>query len=174
VFLTGLLRDSQGGPCEDLPLTVEVERPDGVVASREVLADGGAGGYFAAVPLVDDAMRGSWRCASMPIRKAQPLTSASFLVEDFEPERLAFEVSADGQPVAPDERDPDRVAAKYLYGAIAPGLSVEADAISPGGSTLAGFAGYSFGRGTTPSRPTREPLGARWASPTRTATSSPR
>ena len=159
VFLTGLLRDSQVRAVEGLPLTVQFERPDGVVASREVLADGGAGGYFAAVPLVEDAMRGSWQVRAYADPDGEPLASVGFLVEDFEPERLAFEVSASEQPVALDSVTPVSVAARYLYGAIAPNLSVEADAIIRPVDGLAGFAGYSFGRWDDSFETTREPLG---------------
>src|SRR5690606_1982367 len=88
VFLTALLRDVHAEAVTGLPLTAEVERPDGVVAEREVLNDEGAGGYFTAIPLVADAMRGSWTVRFYADPKADALTSVDFLVEDFEPERL--------------------------------------------------------------------------------------
>ncbi|UXN74923.1 MG2 domain-containing protein [Devosia sp. A8/3-2] len=43
VYLTALLRDARAQAVKDMPLTIEVERPDGVVATRDVLRDGGAG-----------------------------------------------------------------------------------------------------------------------------------
>src|SRR5690606_16594579 len=61
VFLTALVRDIQARALHDLPITVEVERPDGVIADREVLKDQGAGGYFLPYVLTEGAMRGSWR-----------------------------------------------------------------------------------------------------------------
>lgn len=159
VFLTALLRDGRGDAVADLPLTVEVERPDGVVASREVLSDSGAGGYFSAMPLVAGAMRGSWQIRLYADPKAEPLANVTFLVEDFEPERLAFEVSAADGPVKTGEATPVTVLAKYLYGATAPGLSIEADAVLRPVSSLAGYAGYTFGRLDDTFETYREPLG---------------
>ncbi len=49
VFLTALLRDAHAKAVAGLPLTLEVERPDGVVAKHDLLHDGGAGGYFTAI-----------------------------------------------------------------------------------------------------------------------------
>ncbi len=159
VFLTALLRDVQANAVHGLPLTVDVERPDGVLADRQVLTETGGGGYFLAYPLADGAMRGSWRIRIWADTSAQPLTSIDFLVEDFEPERLAFEVTAPDAPIVPDEVTPIDVAAKYLYGATAPGLSIEADTIVRPVMSIAGFAGYSFGRLDDTTEIDRQPLG---------------
>ncbi len=159
VFLTALLRDAQANAVPDLPLTMELERPDGVVASRDLLSDRGAGGYFAAVPLVEDAMRGSWQIRLYADPEASPLASVSFLVEDFEPERLAFEVGAPQGPMAVGEPAAIDVAAKYLYGATAPDLAVEADVVLRPASSLAGHPGYVFGRLDDPFETYYEPLG---------------
>ena len=67
-------------------------------------------------------MRGSWRFRIYADTTQPPITYVSFLVEDFEPERLAFEISADVKQIAPGEVTPIDVTAKYLYGATAPGL----------------------------------------------------
>jgi len=159
VFLTALLRDTHAKAVTDLPLTMEVERPDGVVARRDLLKDKGAGGYYAALDMVKDAMRGSWTIRLYADPKAAALTSINFLVEDFEPERLAFEVSAPPGPMQPDEVTPISVTAKYLYGATAPGLDVEADTIVRIASGVAGFEGYTFGRQDDTFETDREPLG---------------
>jgi uncharacterized protein YfaS (alpha-2-macroglobulin family) len=159
VYLTALLRDERAVAVTGLKLTLEIERPDGVVASRQVLSDEGAGGYFAALPMVEEAMRGSWTARLYADPKAPALSSTSFLVEDFEPERLAFEVSAPDAPMAAGEVTEVDVAAKYLYGATAPGLAVEADAVIRPVKTLPGFPGYVFGRLDDPIETTREPLG---------------
>jgi len=159
VFLTALLRDVHAKAVKDLPLTVDFERPDGVVASHQVLNDNGAGGYFLAMPMVSEAMRGSWTIKLYADPKAEPLANATFLVEDFEPERLAFEVKAPDGPVTIGDVTPIEVSAKYLYGATAPGLSVEADAVLRPTSTLANFPGYTFGRLDDTIETSREPLG---------------
>ena len=80
VFITALLRDAHAKAVDGLPLTVDVERPDGVVASHKVLSDAGAGGYFEAVPLVSTAQRGSWDIKLYADPKAAPLSTVPALV----------------------------------------------------------------------------------------------
>ncbi|HHG89133.1 MAG TPA: alpha-2-macroglobulin, partial [Devosia sp.] len=159
VFLTALLRDAEARAVVELPLSMEVERPDGVVARTELLEDQGAGGYFAEIPLIGEAMRGSWNIRLFVDPEASPLANVNFLVEDFEPERLAVEVSAPEGSVAPGEITPVSIAAKYLYGATAPGLGVEADVILRPTSSLDAYPGYIFGREDDPIETEREPLG---------------
>lgn len=159
VYLTALLRDERANAVANIPLTLEIERPDGVVASTQVLKDEGAGGYFAALPVVAEAMRGSWTLRLFSDPNAEALSSTTFLVEDFEPERLAFDVTAQDEPFTTAEPNTIDVAAKYLYGATAPGLAVEADAIVRPLTTLEGFPGYTFGRLDDTIETTREPLG---------------
>lgn len=159
VFLTALLRDERAEAVSDLPLTLEVERPDGVVASKQVLNDEGAGGYFAALPMVEEAMRGSWTLRLYSDPNAEALSSTSFLVEDFEPERLAFDITAAEGPFQTGIANEIDVAAKYLYGATAPDLAIEADAIIRPVYGLPDFPGYTFGRLDDTIETTREPLG---------------
>ncbi|MBE0578383.1 alpha-2-macroglobulin family protein [Devosia sp.] len=159
VYLTALLRDERAMAVTGLPLTLEIERPDGVVASTQVLNDQGAGGYFVALPMVDEAMRGSWTARLHADPEAKALSSTSFLVEDFEPERLAFEVSAPDAPMVVGEVTAIDVAAKYLYGATAPNLAIEADTIISPRTTLEAFPGYVFGREDDTVETSREPLG---------------
>ncbi|QDZ10793.1 alpha-2-macroglobulin family protein [Devosia ginsengisoli] len=159
VYLTALLRDERANAVTGLPLTLEVERPDGVISSKQVLSDEGAGGYFVALPLVSEAMRGSWTARLYADPEAQALSSTSFLVEDFEPERLAFEVSAADEPMATGVATEVDVDAKYLYGATAPNLAIEADAIIRPVMSLPDFPGYSFGRLDDTIETNREPLG---------------
>ncbi len=159
VFLTALLRDAGAAALTGLPLTVELERPDGVVNRRQVLADQGAGGYFAAIPLAADAMRGSWNIRLYVDPNVPPLASATFLVEDFEPERLALEIGAAPGPIRSGGVTPVKVSAKYLYGASAPGLPVEADVVVRPTTSLADYPGYVFGRLDDPTQTDLIPLG---------------
>ncbi len=159
VFLDAILRDARAEAVLDLPLTVEFERPDGVVAETLRIEDQGAGGYHTEVPLTAEAMRGSWSIRLYADPESAPLSSLTFLVEDFEPERLAFEITGNDKPVVVDEVTPIAVAAKYLYGATAPGLDVEADVVLRPTTTLPGFAGYVFGREDDTVETSREPLG---------------
>ena len=63
IHLTALVRDPRANAVAALPLTLVVERPDGVEVPRKTLADAGLGGYSADVALDANAMRGSWRSA---------------------------------------------------------------------------------------------------------------
>jgi uncharacterized protein YfaS (alpha-2-macroglobulin family) len=159
VFLTAVLRDPKAAAVTGLPMTLEIERPDGVVATHEVLPDAGAGGYFAAVPLPAEAMRGSWTARFYADPKDSALTSISFLVEDFEPERLAFDVTAPDAALIADEATEVSVAAMYLYGATAPGLAIEADSVVKAVASLPELPGYTFGRTDDAFETARESLG---------------
>ncbi len=159
VFLTAILRDIHAKAVADLPLTLEVQRPDGVISTTELLNDEGAGGYFSAVTLDPEAMRGSWSMRLYADPKAEALTSVGFLVEDFEPERLAFEVTAADAPIKTGEVTPVEVTAKYLYGATAPDLAVEADAVLRPVTSLPAYPGYTFGRLDDTFETSRQPLG---------------
>ena len=74
VYFTALVRDLKAKSVTGLPLTMTVERPDGVVAQTEVINDGGEGGYVAEIPLVADAMRGSWQIRLFADPKGEALS----------------------------------------------------------------------------------------------------
>ena len=61
VYLTALLRDGQGNAVTGGPLTLVVERPDGVEFRRAVLPDQGAGGRSLTLPLNSAVPTGTWR-----------------------------------------------------------------------------------------------------------------
>lgn len=159
VFLTALLRDTRARSVNGLPLTMEVERPDGVIASKQLLNDEGAGSYFTELVLTENAMRGAWHIRLYADLTTSALSDTAFLVEDFEPERLAFEVTAPEGSWTSGVVNEINVAAKYLYGAVAPDLDIEADAILRPRSTHAAFPGYRFGRLDDTLETDRQPLG---------------
>src|SRR5690349_7091499 len=61
VYLTALLRDGLGNAVTGTPLTLVVERPDGVEFRRAVLPDQGAGGRSLTLPLNSAVPSGTWR-----------------------------------------------------------------------------------------------------------------
>jgi len=61
VYLTALVRDGQGNAVTGGPLTLVVERPDGVEYRRALLTDQGAGGRSLMVPLNSAVPAGTWR-----------------------------------------------------------------------------------------------------------------
>ena len=146
VFATALLRDDTAHAVADLPLTMIVERPDGVEHTRELISDQGVGSYLYTLSLRPDAMRGSWRLRIYADPEGRPIAEESFLVEDFVPERLDFEINTEAEAFDPQGPNVLDVAARYLYGATAPGLTVSGEvAVSPA-SSLALYPGYRFGR----------------------------
>ena len=158
VHLTALVRDARANAVGDLPLTLVVERPDGVEYLRRTLSDGGLGGYSADVALEPDAMRGSWQASLYADPKGASLAGTSVLVEDFEPERLAFELTTDARTLSATEPATVELAARYLYGATAPGLSIDGDIDIKPVTSLPAFPGYTFGLADDAAEPVREPI----------------
>ncbi|CAN5268697.1 hypothetical protein BH10PSE9_BH10PSE9_10710 [soil metagenome] len=158
VHLTGLVRDSRAVAVRDLPITLIVERPDGVEFLRRTLSDGGAGGYSSDVTLQANAMRGSWRVKMFTDPKAAPIAEASVLVEDFEPERLAVEIDTKATAFSTEEPPVIDLSARYLYGAPATELAIEGEIGIKAVDTLPAFPGYKFGLTEEATDSTRQPL----------------
>jgi uncharacterized protein YfaS (alpha-2-macroglobulin family) len=123
VFVTMLLRDAQGVAATGLPLTLVVKRPDGVEYKRTQIADEGAGGRSFALPLLSDVATGTWAISVYADPKGQAIGDASFLVEDYVPERLDFTVKAAADAVRANEPIEIAASTRYLYGA--PGADLE-------------------------------------------------
>jgi uncharacterized protein YfaS (alpha-2-macroglobulin family) len=145
VYLTALLRDGQGNAVTGSPLTLVVERPDGVEFRRAVLADQGAGGRSLSVPLNSAVPSGTWRVRAFTDPKGLAVGETTFMVEDYVPERLEFELSAKEQQVKADVPLELKVDGHFLYGAPASGLQLEGDMLVTSASERPGFAGYQFG-----------------------------
>jgi len=146
VYTTVLLRDATVNAVTDVPLTLVAERPDGVEYERVLLDDEELGGYFHAMTLGPDAMRGSWRLRLYTDPEGRPIAEESFLVEDFVPERLDFVIDTAFEafdPEGPNELD---ISARYLYGATAPDLTITGDIAVTPISRLAAYPGFVFGR----------------------------
>jgi len=145
VYLTALLRDGQGNAVTGGPLTLVIERPDGVEFRRAVLADQGAGGRSLAVPLNSAVPTGTWRVRAFTDPKGSSVGETTFMVEDYVPERLEFELSAKEKQIRADHPVELKVDGHFLYGAPASGLQLEGDMLVAPASERPGFAGYQFG-----------------------------
>src|SRR6202007_487044 len=88
--LPALLRDGRGSALSGTPLTMLVERPDGVEFRRAVLPDQGAGGRSLTLPLNSAVPSGTWRVRVFTDPKGQAVGETTFMVEDYIPERLGF------------------------------------------------------------------------------------
>ena len=147
VNLTGLLRDATGLAVPEIPLTLVVRRPDGVEYRRAQLPDAGLGGRALALPLLAGAQHGTWRVAAYTDPKAPAIGEASFLVEDYVPERLEVTLESATPSLTRGAPATIDLAARYLYGAPGAGLEVSGTVLvqQASGSGIKGLEGYSVG-----------------------------
>ncbi|MDQ0394167.1 alpha-2-macroglobulin family protein [Labrys monachus] len=141
-----LLRDGNANAVNDVPVTLIVQRPDGVEYSRIVLKDQGAGGRAADIAIVASAAGGTWRVAAYTDPKASPIGETSFLVEDYVPDRIEFDLAANGTRVDRNSGASLKVDGRYLFGAPAAHLDLEGDvSVSVDGQPFPQWKDYMFG-----------------------------
>jgi alpha-2-macroglobulin len=145
VYLTALLRDGQGNAMGGTPLTMVVERPDGVEFRRAVLPDQGAGGRSLTLPLNSAVPSGTWRVRVFTDPKGQAVGETTFMVEDYIPERLEFDVTSKDKVIKAEAPVELKVDGHFLYGAPASSLQLEGDMLVAPADSRPGFAGYQFG-----------------------------
>ncbi|WP_128514395.1 alpha-2-macroglobulin family protein [Tabrizicola thermarum] len=151
VYVTALARDPEQKAVDGLPLTAILSRPDGVEYSRQLVEDQGAGGHVFALPIAGSAPRGVWRLEMYADLQAPALASKTFLVEDFLPERIDFDLSLADAPLVLGGDPVDlTLAARYLFGAPGAGLAVEGEVLLRAAEGLEKFPGYVFGRHDQP------------------------
>ena len=145
VHVTSLLRDAQGVAATGAPLTLVMERPDGVEYRRALLQDGGLGGRSWSVPIISSAMTGTWRVSAYTDPKQPAVGQTSFLVEDYVPDRIQFDISS--KDTAISQKNPAQVSVDghFLYGAPASDLELSGTMSIAAAKERPGFAGYSFG-----------------------------
>jgi len=145
VHVAALARDGAAKAVGNLPLTFIFTRPDGV-EDRRIVSDGvSAGGHAVDLPLETNAMRGTWTVAIHTDPKQPAVASQMFLVEDFVPDRIEFDLTADKQEIARGESANVTVDGRFLYGAPAAGLALEGELTLSTTRTWDRFKGYSFG-----------------------------
>ena len=159
VNITGLLRDAGGLAATGTPLTLVVKRPDGVEYKRVTVPDGGMGGHALVLPLAPSAGTGTWRVEAFTDQKGEAVGETSFLVEDYLPERLSFELASDAKRLTPGTPALIATTTRFLYGAPGKALEITGEttlqaADKPVWPSLAGYqAGLtdeSFDSVTTP------------------------
>ena len=127
VHVGALARDAAAKAVENLPLTFIFTRPDGV-EDRRIVSDGkSAGGHAVDLDLAENAMRGTWSVGIYTDPKKEPVTTQMFLVEDFVPDRIEFDLTADKKEIGPGELANVTVDGRFLYGAPAAGLAIEGE-----------------------------------------------
>lgn len=145
VHVAALARDGSAEAVEKLPLTFIFSRPDGVEDRRIVSEGAAAGGHALELPLEPNAMRGTWSLAIHTDPKKPAIASQMFLVEDFVPDRIEFDLTADKKEIAPGETANLTVDGRFLYGAPAAGLAIEGERTLSLTSQWDRFRGFSFG-----------------------------
>ncbi|WP_234052019.1 MULTISPECIES: alpha-2-macroglobulin [unclassified Xanthobacter] len=158
VHLTVLLRDAQGRAATGVPLTVVLQRPDGVEDRRLVVADQSAGGRTVDLTLLKGAMTGTWRARAFTDPKLPAIGEASFLVEDYVPDRVEFTLSARDEKVSRTRPAEILLEGRFLFGAPAAGLDVEAETEVRIAESRKGFEGYRFGNSEDNVFPERQPV----------------
>ena len=145
VYLTALLRDGQGNALTGGPLTLVIERPDGVEFRRAVLADQGAGGRSLSVPLNSAVPTGTWRVRAFTDPKGASVGETTFMVEDYVADRIEFDLTSKDKLIKAEAPVELKVDGHFLYGAPASGLRLEGDLLVAQAAERPGFAGYQFG-----------------------------
>ena len=129
VQVTALLRDAKGIAAPAVPLTLVLERPDGVEYRRAVLEDQGLGGHALAISLISSAPTGTWRVRAYVEPKQPPVGETTFLVEDYVPDRLEFDLASSAKAISSTTPAEVSVDGRYLYGAPAAKLELEGEVI---------------------------------------------
>ncbi|ALN75484.1 alpha-2-macroglobulin family protein [Aureimonas sp. AU20] len=145
VHLTALVRDAGGEAVDDLDLTGILTRPDGVEDRRLALKANQAGGLAADLALPAGAMRGLWTVALFTDPKQPALARTSLRVEDFEPEKIDFDLALPEGPIDPAAPPPIDLAVRYLFGAPAAGLGVSGETVLSAVDGLDRYPGVQFG-----------------------------
>ena len=145
VFLTALLRDGQGNAISGAPMTLVVERPDGVEFRRALVADQGAGGRSLSLALNSAVPTGTWRVRAFTDPKAPSIGETTFMVEDYIPERIEFSLTTKAAQIEADKPVDLQVDGRFLYGAPASALQLEGDLLVKPATSRPGYAGYQFG-----------------------------
>jgi uncharacterized protein YfaS (alpha-2-macroglobulin family) len=96
---------------------------------RSVVPDQGVGGRALAVALVSSAPTGTWRVRAFTDPKRPPVGEATFMVEDYVPDRLEFELASKAKGMSRSSPAEVTVDGRYLYGAPAGKLELEGEVV---------------------------------------------
>ena len=158
VHLTSLLRDPQANAALGVPLTIVVERPDGVEFRRALVADQGLGGHGLTLPLPASAATGTWHARAFTDPKRPAIGETSFLVEDYVPDRIEFDLTSSAGHISQQSPAKVEVSGRFLYGAPAADLDLEGEVTVAAAKERSGFAGYQFGLADEALEPVRQTL----------------
>ena len=146
VHATVLLRDDAANALSGTPVTLVVERPDGVEYLSITLDDKGAGGHSHDFAINAVAQGGTWRIKALTDPNGETIGETSFLVEDYVPDRIEFDLKSKSATATVGEGAAFAIDGRYLFGAPAAGLDLEASlSITADGRPFAQWKDYQFG-----------------------------
>lgn len=147
IVFNALLRDKDGQLAKDMPVNVEVKRPDGATVRSFIWKSKTPGFYQYQLSTSKDSPTGRW---TLLIKSGDKrLQSYDFNVEDFLPERLALELKSHDTPLAPKDTMNIDVVGRYLYGAPANGNLLSGQVyVRPLRDAVPQLPGYEFGSAT--------------------------
>jgi len=145
--ISGMLRDNAGRALESRPLTVTVYRPNNTVAEKRRIEALDIGGFTLDYAIPASAPRGQWSVVVNADGEKANVATERFAVEDFVPQRLEVSIAMDeATPIRPGEDRTVSIESRYLYGAPASALPVEAEArlrLDP--NPFPDFSAFRFG-----------------------------
>src|SRR5690625_4719653 len=160
VQLSALVRDDSAMALADLPITFVVRRPDGLEDRRILSTESAPGAHVVELPLIDAAMRGTWRVTAHTDPDKSALAALEFLVEDFIPNRIEFELETSADELPRDGTLDVLVEGRFLYGAPAADLALEGELRISATDRRAEAPGYRFGLADEDTLALRQPLPA--------------
>jgi len=145
VHAAALARDTNADAISGLPLTFLFSRPDGVEFRRMAVSSETLGGYAVDLPILANAIRGTWTVAIHTDPKKPAIAQSTFLVDDFVPDRLDLKLSSEAKAISPEAPVTVSADGRYLYGAPAAGLTLEGEVVIRPTTSHPDFDRYSFG-----------------------------
>lgn len=147
VHVVALLRDDRAMALAGMPVTFKLFRPDGVQARRFVVKpDAQSGGYTVSIKTSKAYRTGGWTLRAYANPKGRAVGSVRFQVEDFVPEKLEMTLKAAADDLRPGRANSVNVDGRFLYGAPAADLVVEATLrLEMNYQPYEDWKGYTFG-----------------------------
>ena len=140
-----MVRNNKVEALTSLPTTHILWRPDGVEAQRIVSTQSKLGSHVVSFALPENAMRGTWRLAVHTDPNGLPVREKEFLVEDFRPDRIEFDLSSTATEITREKPAPVIIDGRYLYGAPAADLKIEGEIRLKAVQTRKEAPGFLFG-----------------------------
>ena len=97
------------------------------------------------VPIVASASTGTWRVAAYTDPKRPPVGETTFMVEDYVPDRIEFDLTSAAKAISRCAPAQLSVDGHFLYGAPASNLELSGEVTIAAAKERPGFPGYAFG-----------------------------